>query len=318
MELTNEFHVPVTIARAWAVLTDIELIAPCMPGAQLEEIEGNEYRGGVKVKVGPITAQYKGKATFLEKDDANHRAVIKAEGRDTKGAGNASATITATLTETGSGTDVKVVTDLTITGKVAQFGRGVMADVSAKLLGQFVQCLEHDVLTKPEETIANVAAASAAATTATVAGAAAGVAAGAAVGAAVAGTESAGAAHTSVTPPGSSGAPVAASSVTAPESNGAVVAASNGAASTSTAAASSGASSPASAAAASSSAAASSTGTSSGTAADPAKPGVRKIEYKAAEPVDLLDAAGSPVLKRAAPAAVIGIVLLWLLRRVFR
>ena len=131
MELTNDFHVNVPIERAWAVLTDIETIAPCMPGAQLEEIEGNEYRGGVKIKVGPITAQYKGKATFLSKDDANHIAVLKAEGRDTKGQGNASATITATLVAVGGGTDVKVSTDLTITGKVAQFGRGVLADVSA-------------------------------------------------------------------------------------------------------------------------------------------------------------------------------------------
>ena len=97
MELTNEFHVKVPVERAWAVLTDIETIAPCMPGAALEEIEGDEYRGGVKIKVGPITAQYKGKATFLSKDDANHIAVLKAEGRDTKGQGNASATITATL-----------------------------------------------------------------------------------------------------------------------------------------------------------------------------------------------------------------------------
>ena len=163
MELTNEFHVKVPVERAWAVLTDIETIAPCMPGAALEEIEGDEYRGGVKIKVGPITAQYKGKATFLSKDDANHIAVLKAEGRDTKGQGNASATITATLKSAGSGTDVVVSTELTITGKVAQFGRGVLADVSAKILNQFVNCLEHDVLATPEETVASVAAASAAA-----------------------------------------------------------------------------------------------------------------------------------------------------------
>ena len=163
MELTNEFHVKVPVERAWAVLTDIETIAPCMPGAALEEIEGDEYRGGVKIKVGPITAQYKGKATFLSKDDANHIAVLKAEGRDTKGQGNASATITATLKSAGSGTDVVVSTELTITGKVAQFGRGVLADVSAKILNQFVNCLEHDVLATPEVTVASVAAASAAA-----------------------------------------------------------------------------------------------------------------------------------------------------------
>jgi carbon monoxide dehydrogenase subunit G len=149
MELTNEFTVDAPIDQAWAVLTDLERIAPCMPGAQLTEVEGDEYRGNVKVKVGPITAQYKGVARIESKDDANHVAVLKAEGRDTRGQGNASATITASLTPAGSGTAVKVATDLTITGKVAQMGRGVMADVSAKLLGEFVTSLERDVLSGP-------------------------------------------------------------------------------------------------------------------------------------------------------------------------
>jgi hypothetical protein len=153
MELTNEFRVAVPVEQAWSVLTDVERIAPCLPGAELQEVEGDEYRGVVKVKVGPITAQYKGKATFVSKDDAGHVAVLKAEGRDTRGQGNASATITATLVPSGEGTEVKVVTDLTITGKVAQFGRGVLVDVSGKLLTQFVECLEHDLLadTQPEE-----------------------------------------------------------------------------------------------------------------------------------------------------------------------
>lgn len=146
MELTNEFRVNVPVADAWAVLTDVERIAPCMPGADLQEVEGDEYRGVVKVKVGPITAQYKGAARFVELDAASHKAVLRAEGRDTRGAGNASATITATLTETAGATTVKVDTDLTVSGKVAQFGRGVLADVSAKLLNQFVDCLEADVL----------------------------------------------------------------------------------------------------------------------------------------------------------------------------
>jgi len=147
MELTNEFRVGVPVERAWEVLTDVELIAPCMPGAQLQEIEGEEYRGVVKVKVGPITAQYKGVARFLEKDEAAHKVVLRAEGRETRGQGNANATITATMTPNGDGTDVAVVTDLTITGRVAQFGRGVLADVSGKLLGQFVDCLETKLLT---------------------------------------------------------------------------------------------------------------------------------------------------------------------------
>ena len=146
MELSNEFVVPVKIDEAWGLLTDVELIAPCMPGAELQEIDGEEYRGVVKVKVGPITAQYKGKATFVEKDDTAHKAVLRAEGRDTRGQGNANATITAMLESEGDGTRVKVVTDLSITGRAAQFGRGVMADVSTKLLGQFVDCLEKNVL----------------------------------------------------------------------------------------------------------------------------------------------------------------------------
>jgi carbon monoxide dehydrogenase subunit G len=146
MELKNEFRVAVPVDEAFGVLTNVERIAPCMPGAQLQEIEGDEYRGIVKVKVGPITAQYKGAARFVELDKDAHRAVLRAEGRDTRGQGNANATITAELQPDGDGTNVSVVTDLTVTGRVAQFGRGVMADVSTKLLGQFVDCLEQEVL----------------------------------------------------------------------------------------------------------------------------------------------------------------------------
>jgi carbon monoxide dehydrogenase subunit G len=146
VELTNDFRVGVPVEQAWEVLTDVERIAPCLPGAQLTEIEGDEYRGLVKVKVGPITAQYKGTATFIERDDVAHKAVLKASGRETRGQGNASATITATLVPDGDGTAVTILTDLTITGKVAQFGRGVMADVSSALLGQFVDSLETEVL----------------------------------------------------------------------------------------------------------------------------------------------------------------------------
>lgn len=146
MELSNEFRVSVPVDRAWAVLTDLERIAPCMPGAELQEVEGQEYRGIVKIKVGPITAQYKGKASFTELDHDNHRAVLRAEGRDTRGQGNANATVRAELDRDGDGTAVKITTDLAVTGKVAQFGRGVLADVSAKLLDQFVARLEADVL----------------------------------------------------------------------------------------------------------------------------------------------------------------------------
>jgi carbon monoxide dehydrogenase subunit G len=146
MDLTNDFRVALPVERAWAVLTDVERIAPCLPGAQLQEVEGDEYRGIVKVKVGPITAQYKGKATFLSQDAEHHVAVLRAEGRETRGQGNANATITATLTPDAGGTAVSVATDLTVTGRVAQFGRGVLADVSAKLLDQFVDNLEKTVL----------------------------------------------------------------------------------------------------------------------------------------------------------------------------
>lgn len=146
MELTNEFSVNVPVDEAWDVLTDVTRIAPAMPGAKLEKVEGDEYRGVVKVKVGPVTAEYKGAATFLERDPVAHRAVLRAEGRETRGQGNATATITATLVPEGAGTRVSVVTDLSITGRVAQFGRGVLGDVSNKLLGQFVTSLETTVL----------------------------------------------------------------------------------------------------------------------------------------------------------------------------
>jgi carbon monoxide dehydrogenase subunit G len=146
VKIEDEFRVDVPVDEAWKVLLDVERIAPCMPGAQLQEVEGEEYRGIVKVKVGPITAQYKGAARIVETDEAAHKLVLKADGRDTRGQGNASATVTATLTADGGGTRVHIDTDLNITGKVAQFGRGVMADVSSKLLGQFATNLERDVL----------------------------------------------------------------------------------------------------------------------------------------------------------------------------
>jgi hypothetical protein len=143
MELTNDIEVQAPIEEVWAAFNDVERIAPCLPGAQLQEIEGEEFRGIVKVKVGPITTQYKGKATFEERDRANWKVVIKGDGRDTRGAGNASALITATLDPVSETvTKVNVKTDLTITGKVAQFGRGAIAEVSSKLMGQFAENLE--------------------------------------------------------------------------------------------------------------------------------------------------------------------------------
>ena len=162
MELKNDFHVSVPIDVAWRVLTDLERIAPCMPGAELQEVEGDEYRGIVKVKVGPISAQYKGSARFVEKDDDQHRAVLLAEGRDSRGQGNASATVTAIATPDPDGTTVSIVTELSITGKVAQFGRSVMGDVSTKMLGEFADRLEADVLSQgsgsePDEPVTDAA-----------------------------------------------------------------------------------------------------------------------------------------------------------------
>jgi uncharacterized protein len=146
MELHNEFRVGVSVAEAWNVLTDVERIAPMLPGAELQDVQGDEYKGVVKVKVGPISASYKGTATFVEKDQTSGRVVLKAAGRDVRGQGNASALITAILVPEGDGaTRVTVNTDLTVTGKVAQFGRSALADVSGKLIGQFVDALEADL-----------------------------------------------------------------------------------------------------------------------------------------------------------------------------
>ncbi|MBU6330723.1 MAG: SRPBCC family protein [Acidobacteria bacterium] len=240
MELINEFDVSVPIDVAWSVLTDVERIAPCLPGAQLQEIEGDEYRGIVKVKVGPITAQYKGRAIFLESDATAHRLVLDAAGRDTRGAGNASATITAQLTSAGTGTHVTVTTDLTVTGKVAQFGRGVLADVSAKILTQFVDNLEQTVLTDV----------------------------------------TAGAAPTAAPATATAGAPAA-------ERGSAMTEESEPAASESSAAAAT-------------------------------APTVRRIDQPEPEAIDLLESAGTPMLKRAVPVLGVAVaaVIIWrLLRR---
>jgi len=158
MDLRHEFTVPVPVADAWSILTNVEMIAPCLPGAELQEIEGDVYRGVVKVKVGPILAQFKGQASFVERDDSAHRAVLKGEGRDTGGKGNASAMITASLTATSpTETMCEVLTDLTITGKVAQFGRGAMKDISDKILAQFVENLDGLIASRPADAVAPVA-----------------------------------------------------------------------------------------------------------------------------------------------------------------
>ena len=146
MELNNEFRVAVPAAKTWEVLTDVERVAPCIPGAQLLSVDGDDFTGAVKVKVGPITVSYKGDATFQEKDTAAQRVVIKASGKETRGSGNAAALVTAQLKDEGDAAHVVITTDLTISGKAAQFGRGVLADVSTNLIGQFARNLEADLL----------------------------------------------------------------------------------------------------------------------------------------------------------------------------
>jgi carbon monoxide dehydrogenase subunit G len=241
MELVNDFTVKAHIDEAYATLTDVERIAPCLPGAQLTEVEGDTYRGLVKVKVGPITAQFKGQASFVERDAEQHRAVLKAEGRDTGGKGNASALITAQLEEVDAEmTKVTVSTDLTITGKVAQFGRGALADVSEKLLRQFVSNLETTVLTNGDP----------------------------------AGSDAAVTAPAETSPADTASAPAATSTAeAAPEASSAAPAASES--------------------------------------------GVRKVESAPVEPIDLIETAGAPMLKRLAPllGGIIVLLVVWRLVR---
>jgi carbon monoxide dehydrogenase subunit G len=162
MDLHHEFTVPVAAKEAWRILCDLERLAPCLPGAQLTEVEGEIYRGQVKVKVGPILSHFKGQASFVSRDDDNFRASLKAEGRDTGGKGNASATITASLEPIDANSaKCTVDTQLNISGKVAQFGRGALADVSDKLLLQFVDNLNALIASLPTATPAEGAASAA-------------------------------------------------------------------------------------------------------------------------------------------------------------
>ena len=142
MELSHQFTVPIGLEETWAHFDDIAGLAECFPGAQVTSAEGDSFAGTVKVKLGPIALVYTGTGTFVEKDEAAKRFVVDAKGKDKRGNGTAGAHVSVTMTGSGTTTDVSVVTDLAITGKPAQFGRGVMQDVSDKLLGQFVACLE--------------------------------------------------------------------------------------------------------------------------------------------------------------------------------
>jgi carbon monoxide dehydrogenase subunit G len=272
MDLRHEFTVAVPIADAWRILTDLERIAPCLPGAQLTEVEGDTYRGHVGVKVGPVVAQFKGQASFIERNDATYTAALKGEGRDTGGKGNASAIITASLTsESATSTRCNVHTDLTISGKVAQFGRGALADVSDKLLAQFVDNLN--------TLIASGGIGASSGTTATPA-AAPTPAAPASTAPASAPTPPPASAPTPTAPTVSpaSSAPTASSVPTTPTQ------------STPTPVTQS---------------------TTTPSAPASAAPTIRKIDGPAAEPINLLETAGSTMVKRLVPAVIViaGVVI---------
>src|SRR5215213_7656219 len=156
MDLEHSFTVPVDVDTAWAEFQDIASVAECFPGAQLTGVEGDTFTGSVKVKLGPIALVYNGSGTFTEKDETGHRFVVDARGKDKRGNGTAAATVTLTMNPSGDSTDVYVHTDLAITGKPAEFGRGVIQDVSDKLLGQFVDCLEQRLGAPVEDVAAHV------------------------------------------------------------------------------------------------------------------------------------------------------------------
>lgn len=150
MRIDNEFGVDVPVERAWAALTDLAALAPCMPGAQLTGVDGDVHRGKVRIKVGPVISQFQGTARFVERDEAAHTAVISATGKDTRGQGNASATVHARLRAEGTRTVVTVSTDLNISGKLAQFGSGMIKEISEKLFAQFVANVEEQLLAPAE------------------------------------------------------------------------------------------------------------------------------------------------------------------------
>ncbi|MFI7417663.1 SRPBCC family protein [Nonomuraea sp. NPDC049684] len=137
MRFEHEFTVPVPVEQAWAVLLDVERVAPCLPGATLDIFEGDEFTGRMKVKVGPITVTYRGSARFEDVDKDAHTLAIQASGKEARGSGTASATVRARMTPAEGGTSVAVETTFNVTGRPAQFGRGVMAEVGAKLIDRF-------------------------------------------------------------------------------------------------------------------------------------------------------------------------------------
>jgi uncharacterized protein len=144
--MENEFTVDAPVEQAWETLLDLERITPCLPGAALEEESGDEYKGTMTIRLGPVTQKYNGTVSFEETDEESRRAVLKADGKDARGQGTASATITSTLSEEDGRTKVRVETDMHLTGRAAQFGRGVQQEVATKLINQFAECLEKEIM----------------------------------------------------------------------------------------------------------------------------------------------------------------------------
>jgi len=286
VQLVNEFVVPRPIDQTWDVLNDVERIAPAMPGATLTDHVDDVYHGKVKVKVGPVTAQYAGTAQFKERDEAAHHMVLEATGKESSGRGRASALVNVDLAAEGAQTRVKVVTDLTISGPLAQFGRGAIAEVSSKLLGQFVTNLESMVLADEPTPTANTSTGTATAGTP----------------APAAPSASAASASNGSVSPGTS-APAATSGTPAPTSPPPTASPSGSA----------GAGATPSAPSTSAPAAAASSTTSATSAAPPAGAGATSVpstrraqpaEAPAAE-VNLLKVAAWPILKRLIPVLVV-------------
>ena len=278
MKLENRFTVPVPRDEAWKVLLDVERIAPCMPGAKLLTRDGDSFTGQVKVKLGPINLTYGGNAKFVQLDEPGGIAVIDASGKETRGTGTAKATITCRLIDKGANTDIEVDTDLAITGKPAQFGRGVLADVSAKLVDQFAACLAEEI---QEGTPTGEAAAKDPAT---------GLSAG---------------------PPPTSGINIAVAETVAQAVPAAAPAGAAGSA------APAGAAGSAAPAAAAGSAAPAATPASAAPAATPA-PAAPRPPRKQAEAIDLLDTAGLPIAKRLLPVLAVLAVLVLIFRALRR
>jgi uncharacterized protein len=266
MQLENKFTIEAPLDKAWAALNTPETIAPCFPGATLTEYEGDSFTGTVKVKLGPISLTYKGKGTYVERDDAAHRVVIEAAGRDSRGNGTANATVTGSLEADGPDkTAVTMVTDMTITGRPAQFGRGVISDVADKIIGQFAGCVARKLAPEAESE-----------------------------------TETAAAAPS----PAPAAAPTATTEAAAGSNNGAAT----GGTATATATGPTLSSTP------------SSTATPAPAATSPARRSTGPVRSEI-DAIDLLDTAGSPVLKRLAPVAGGGLLLvlvLLLIRRLRR